>query len=68
MTVKEIKAKLPEADVYALSDDFTYLIVLSIIQVSRRTAQQLDLGVRAAIILVDDPASAVKVLEIKENG
>lgn len=71
MKVEEIKAKLPEADVYELRPDSKYLIVASRHDISRRMAQAVaksfaGLNINAAIIHVDDTASAIRLLEFKD--
>lgn len=71
MTVEEIKAKLPEADVYELRTDTKYLILASRQEVSRTSIREIGnsltvLSINAAIIHVDDTASAIRLLEFKE--
>lgn len=70
MTVAEIKAKLPEADIYELRDDAKYIIVLDSTQINAeqvRMIASLPGGFGNAIFLrVVDPADAVRILEVRE--
>ena len=69
MTVEEIKAKLPEAEVYELQDDCRYLVVVSRNSVSRASVEGLLQGLpqRTAVLRVDDPETAIRILEVKEG-
>lgn len=70
MTVEEIKAKLPEANIYAIRADMAYLVVVARSQVNRQVVETFAVGLDAAslgavVIVVDDPATAVRLLEVK---
>lgn len=71
ITVEEIKAKCPEADVYVLDPTATHLVVLSKRGSSPVTSKQLGDAIMQAtghypiILRVDDTASAIKLLEVK---
>lgn len=66
MTVKEIKAKCPEAEVYALNENARYLVVASAHQINYVMRDRLlaDLPKDSMLLLVDDVATAVRVLEV----
>ena len=70
MTIEEIKAICPEADVYALREDMPYLVVVDRNQINMQIVQSLSVCLDAAsmgaiIIAVDNPATAVRLLEVK---
>jgi len=71
MTVEEIKAKLPEANVYELNPDSKYLIVVDRKLVNDRLTFELLKALKitsigAVLIRTDDPAEAVLVMEAKD--
>jgi hypothetical protein len=67
MKVSEIKAKLPEAEVYQLRADVKYLIVADKTAVSRESAEGLLRGMpNAAIMLVKNPSESIRLLEVEE--
>jgi hypothetical protein len=69
MTVAELKARFPEADVYHLDPDATLLIFVKREQMDMKTLDELShfLGqhVKMAIVAVDDPANDVRLFEVK---
>lgn len=70
MTVKELKAKLPEADVMALSPGSKYLILVSRQNVSMHECHDLSdalrkEGIKGFIAVVHDTTEAIKVLELE---
>lgn len=70
MTVEEIKAKLPEAQVYELNPECTYMLVYDEVQIMKRTAIQMasylsSIGINTLTIGVEDTSKAVRILEIK---
>lgn len=71
MTVEEIKAKLPEAEVYELKPDAKYLIVVCRPLVSEESRLRLSSwlasqGIKHGMLSVLDSQSAVRILEMKE--
>lgn len=67
MTVEEIKAKLPEAEVYSLNPDSRYLIVADATKISHMAAEGLlKMVPNAGVLFVADPENAIRILEIKE--
>lgn len=73
MTVEEIRAKLPECDVYSLKPDCTHIIVASMDHVEMRSIKGMvehlqGLNINAAVVIVlGDPKDAIRILEIKET-
>ena len=72
MTVEEIKAKLPEAEVYELRPDAKYLLVLDATNVSRSTVEGVlkgfdGMGLGVMVLRVYDAPNAVRLLEIREE-
>ncbi len=66
MTVAEIKAKCPEAEVYALNENARYLVVVCSHQVSYVMRDRIlsELPKDSMLLLVDDPATAIRLLEV----
>lgn len=74
MTVEEIKAKLPEAEIYHLGPDSHYLFVLNSALVDMlRLEQFMDSDVirkvippkTAFLVVAGDPSEAIRILEVK---
>ena len=71
MTVEEIKAKLPEANVYELNPDSRYIVVVDRKLVNERLTFELIEALRitsigAVLIRTDDPNEAVLVMEVRD--
>ena len=71
MNIAEIKAKLPEAEVYEIDLNSRYIILVDRRQVSMDKVQSCadgfgKLGVHGVFVFVDDPLSAMKILEVKD--
>lgn len=69
ITVAEIKAKLPSAEVYELTNNCRYLLVVNRQSVSRSAVEALVQFLPMTCVLrVDDAEGAVKLLEVKESS
>jgi hypothetical protein len=67
MNVNEIKAKLPEAEVYTFDPDAKTLIVVNRHIVSREAAMGMVKYLpNATILFVDQVREAVAILEVKD--
>ena len=66
ITVAEIKAKLPLAEVYEINPDATLLIVADPNYVSTRQVIELAGQLKAYAIMCENPEDAIKLLEVKE--
>jgi hypothetical protein len=70
MTVAEIKAKLPEAEVYELLPDARYIIVLDREKISQESVQSilsLMQDLRGIFLRINDPEGAIRILEMKDG-
>lgn len=71
MTVAEIKAKLPEADVYELNESSRYIVVLDRSLIRAKEVEDMANGrvfpKNTAFIHVDNPDEAIRLFEIKEQ-
>lgn len=71
MTIEEIKAKLPEADVYALDPNFRYIIVVDkrniSVEITRAIGEHIKTmtGHAPVVISVLNKADALTLLEVK---
>ena len=67
MTVEEIRAQVPEADIYALGDEARYLLVVEVGTLSRFMREKLlkDLPKNSIVLEVMDVQKSVKLLEVK---
>jgi hypothetical protein len=65
MTVAEIKAKLPEADVYEIKEDARYIVLINRETVSLLVVRAMGSHMPPQTIFVHviDPANAVRILE-----
>ena len=66
MNVAEIKAKLPQAEVYEINPDATYLLVVNDELVGRDVAIRLAQELKCWLIMSPDPENTVRLLEMKE--
>jgi hypothetical protein len=72
ITVKDVKAIAPEAEIIALDPNSRYLIICRRQTVTHGTAEGLakhlaSVGIRATVLSTFDPASDIRILEIQEE-
>lgn len=71
MTVQEIKAKIPEAEVYELSPDAKYIIcvknnALSVIGMESFRQSLVAAGIKALLVVHHHNVDALRLLEVKD--
>ncbi len=71
MTVAELKAKVPEADIYAFSPEMRYLVVFQRDQITNRLATDLMMemsrvGIVGGCLILND-AEALRIFELEPN-